>query len=359
MFHRHGEARRLDPASLSRVRARRIRAEHDPERIEALTRHLDRDVALVDPEEDAIELRRDGEGRPAARVGVEHKISGVAQRRDQPVEQLLRLLRREARPLKRHGRDDPDVPHVPHGHSGSLLFGHRRMRAPSVRSEDRLLLGGPPSRECRGRERLEQSVESRFVSRVFSVAKEHVVHALEVGRLRGPSAVAPDDLACERLGAEDLVGEDLDVVAGLGVDVDNDGSMRGQERAYRFESSAKCFEVGREVGPAIVERDAFHAALPVARFVDALREKRRVEVRERYTPRVGGRERTQRHEVVALDEPIAGSVGPRADPLHRGQGRSFPLAAPAERDRAGRLHSSNRSRRHDVHPQTHFTPSYS
>ena len=52
------------------------------------------------------------------------------------------------------------------------------------------------------------------------------MNALEVRRLARPASIAPDDLTGECVVTEDLVAEDLHVVAGLRIDVNDDGAMR-------------------------------------------------------------------------------------------------------------------------------------
>ncbi len=76
--------------------------------------------------------------------------------------------------------------------------------------------------------------------------------------------------------AEDLVAEDLDVVARLRVDVHDDAPMGCEKLADEPEPLRERLEVRRAVAPAIVEGDAL-----VTRLVHPVGQERRVEVRER------------------------------------------------------------------------------
>ena len=184
-----------------------------------------------------------------------------------------------------------------------------RVRRPSVPTTARCFPAAP-RRLRRWRERFEELNESRLRGRVAHVAQQHVVHALKVRRLAGPTPVAPHDLAGERVLAEDLVAQHFDVMAGARVDVDHDAPMGRQQIAHRDQALAQAPEVAR-AGRTSDRRTPATAraapcpsvALPRDLVVHAPGEKRRVEVRQHHLTAELGSERTQRGAVLSLDEP--------------------------------------------------------
>ena len=222
----------------------------EAERAEARFADLDCHRALVDAHRAPLEPGRDGQGRGAPGVRIEHQITRVRAREDEPLEQRFGLLRRVPGPFLRDRRDDADVPDVAERRPGRRLLGRARPRAATVASHDRSLPARSPRRSGRSREGLEELDEAGLVRGVLHVPEEDVVHALKVRRLARPAAVAPHDFAGVSVLAEDLVAENLHVVARARIDVDDGAPLRRQKLAKRHEPIAEAREVARQVRPS-------------------------------------------------------------------------------------------------------------
>ena len=213
-----------------------------------------------------------------------------------------------------------------------------------VRSVTARCLRSPQVASVDGGERLVQLPEARFGVRIAHVAQEHVVNALKILGLRGPAPVAPDDLAREALGAEDLVAKHLRVVARLRIHVEDQAAFGREQLPGRDDALDERTEVGVEALPAVVERlseralDPGRDPAPLDQGVLAPGEKRRIEVDERRLfPAFG--EGSERSEVVAPDQGHPVVAGAHAFELRSlgGLGLGAFYAAGPNQAHAGRL----------------------
>src|SRR6185295_8945568 len=118
---------------------------------------------------------------------------------------------------------------------------------------DGALAPSAPGRDRGRRQWLIHLAEARLYARVLDEAQQYVVHALKVFGLRRPAPVAPDDLARKAARAEDLVADHFGVVAGLGIDVQHQRAVLGQQLSADRDAVTQGLQIRRHALPVIIE----------------------------------------------------------------------------------------------------------
>ncbi len=206
---------------------------------------------------------------------------------------------------------------VAQGNSRRRLLGRARSEAPAVRADDRPLLSVAPGLEGGLGQRLVQLAEARRTVRIAHVPQQHVVHALKVLGLRRPAPIAPDDLARKALRAEDLVTQDLRVVAGLGIDVHDQAALWRQQASRDRYPVSELGQIVVKTVPTIVERwqhaphDVTTLAIPFSLDARVLSpgQEGRIEIDQGERGPDAFREGLHHHQVVAVHQHRARIAG--------------------------------------------------